>query len=119
MSKTVDQSPRRQAHRTFTKQYWKKNAEAVWASDRFGPENYNRMKLYGSAPRRLALVRMKKTGALIEKFVSLELHHADGYCRGDLPQEDQEMMLVWPWEHEEIDENRHIGYEFVEWRGFL
>jgi len=118
MSKSVTQSQRRQAHRTFTKQYWKKRADTIFYEQYMGQHNYNRMKL-GNPPRRLALVEGKKSGLRVEKYVALELHHADGYCRGDIPQEDQELIEVWPWEHEEIDPNRHIGYKFIEWRGFL
>jgi hypothetical protein len=58
-------------------------------------------------------VKNNATGALEEKLVRKELHHANGN-RGK-PGFDEPFHLreVWPWEHAAIDGSRHTGYTFI------
>lgn len=116
MSKRSNQRPERQAHRTNTKRYWKKIAEANEVTGIYSLENLNRMRL-GSAPRRLALLRHKRSGLVVEMHVSVELHHVFGN-KAEVPQEEQTLVELYPWQHDACDPDRKFGFEFIEWRGF-
>jgi hypothetical protein len=68
----------------------------------------------GFAPKARVIVRVRETGALEERLVEKELHHARGN-RGvagfDSPLDLRE---VWPWEHEELlPAGRRLDYDFV------
>lgn len=116
MSKSTNQKPERQAHRTHTKRYWKAKGQQIETILSYSPENVNRMQA-GYAPRRLAIVRHKVTGKTIETHVPVELHHVFGN-RADTPQEDQTLVEVYPWQHAAMDPDRHYHWEFVQWVGF-
>lgn len=107
---------RRQAHRNFTKSYWRAIARSEDAQFQYSQENINRMEL-GMAPRRLACVQHKKSGLLVEVHLPLELHHVFG-MKEDTPQEDQTIIEMWPHQHAACDPDRKVNYEFIEWRGF-
>lgn len=116
MSKSTNQKPERQAHRTHSKRYWKERSKQVGVHLIYSPENIARMSM-GYPPRRLALIRNKKTGIQIESHVPVELHHVFG-IKSDIPQEEQTLVEVYPWQHAACDEDRKYSWEFVQWLGF-
>lgn len=116
MSKKTNQKPERQAHRTHSKRYWKNKAEEFATSLIYSPENIARMKM-GYPPRRLALIQNNKTGETIEFHAPIELHHVFG-IKGDVPQEDQTLVELYPWQHAACDTDRKFGWTFVQWIGF-
>lgn len=116
MTSEQRKNKRRQAHRNFTKSYWRQAAREEDTSWEYSPENITRMKM-GKAPRRLALIEHVSTGERIEYHAPVELHHVFG-MQEDTPQEDQTIVELWPWQHAATDPDRKFSWEFVEWRGF-
>ncbi|HEY0274433.1 MAG TPA: RHS repeat-associated core domain-containing protein, partial [Chitinophaga sp.] len=98
------------------KQYWKDKAagELLQRSGRYSQRNIDRMAK-GRAPMFRALIKEKKTGNLVTKDVSVELHHTY------LPQrlgtekahEAWNLTEATPWAHEAMDEFRHTGSELI------
>lgn len=117
MTSEQKKNKRRQEWRHFTRKYWKELAAYLGTEGPYSIENINRMKM-GKAPRRLALVRHKKTGLTVEMHLPVELHHVFG-MNCDTPQEDQTVIELFPHEHDAADPSRHFNFEFVEWRGFI
>ncbi len=117
MTRIKRKNLRRKSWRAFTKAYWRSAAKDFTRHMSFSEENINRMKM-GRAPRRLALVRHKKTGLTIEMHLPVELHHVFG-MNLDTPQEEQTVIELFPHQHDATDPSRHFNFEFVEWRGFI
>ena len=66
----------------------------------------------GKGPRRMVIVRHKKSGELEGIIQTKELHHIDPRHQGGSNQPDN-LMEVWPEKHDAIDPHRHTGYEIV------
>lgn len=116
MSRSTDMKPQRQAHRTNSKRYWKQKAEQFARTGVFSEENLTRMRR-GLAPRRLAKLAHKETGEVIEFHAPIELHHVFGN-KAEIPQEEQTLVEVYPWQHAQVDEDRRFKWNFVQWVGF-
>lgn len=67
----------------------------------------------GFAPQVKVQVKEIKTGMIVEKWISKELHHNLGN-RG-FPGFDEPLHLreVWPWQHEILDSSRRTGYQVL------
>ena len=116
MSLKTDQKPERQAHRTNSKRYWKARSKELGSWLIYSPSNLTRMAR-GLAPRRLALLRHIETGEVIEFHAPIELHHCFGN-QAEVPQEEQTLIELYPWQHAACDDSRHFKWDFVQWLGF-
>lgn len=116
MSSKTARTPGRLAHKRNVRKYWKERAQEVGTHLIYSPENITRMNR-GLPPRRLALLRNKKTNETVEFHAPIELHHVFG-LKDDTPQEDQTLVELWPWQHSACDPDRKFCWEFVQWVGF-
>jgi hypothetical protein len=88
--------------------YWR--TEAVMRGTEYTDSNVVRMS-QGLPPE--ALVEISTSSGNIEqRWISMELHHWNGRA-GNLMSDIDNLLPVWPWEHESFDANRSIGYTFV------
>jgi hypothetical protein len=99
--------------RTATSRYWQNRAANAEPAE-FSPQNLGRMRA-GRAPVVRIIARIRATGEEVELFVARELHHIEGRAIPD-PHNPTNLQEVWPWEHEAIDPNRHLGYDFLRFR---
>ncbi|MEE5056968.1 RHS repeat-associated core domain-containing protein, partial [Pseudomonas alliivorans] len=97
---------------TARKNYWK--AEAKSPTQSYSPANLARMA-EGKAPRMRVEVMDRKTLAIVEKDVSMELHHNDIPQRigGDGVHDSSNLLSLTPWEHEAVDSFRHVGSDLI------
>ena len=97
---------------TVRERYWKTRAANASPGD-FDPRNLGRME-GGSGPRVRVTVRWNETGEVETILETKELHHIRGR---DIPEPHNinNLMEVWPWEHEAMDPDRYTGYEFLHW----
>ncbi|WP_309381279.1 polymorphic toxin-type HINT domain-containing protein [Cerasicoccus frondis] len=99
---------------THRKHYWENLGEAELAnpSGRFSPTNIARM-LEGKAPKIKVRVKHRKTGQILTKDVSVEIHHRNIPQRSgsQTAHEPWNLEPSAPWAHEALDEYRHLGYD--------
>jgi hypothetical protein len=116
MSKQSRDSEKRSSFKNVRRRYWRDKAKSFASSMVFSQENINRMKR-GLPPRRLAAIRCKKTGDIIEYHAPIELHHVFP-LNEERPIDEQAFVELYPWQHAAVDDSRHFNFEFVEWRSF-
>jgi RHS repeat-associated protein len=101
---------------TSRKNYWKAvaNAELSQTTGRYSATNIQRM-LSGKAPRMKIEVRIRKTGQVLTKDVSMELHHMHLPQRGGsaIAGDPWNLAKSTPWGHESMDPFRHTGYDVL------
>ncbi len=97
---------------TARKNYWK--AEAKAPTQTYSPANLARMA-EGKAPRITVEVISRKTDKISIKEYSLELHHNAIPQRvgGDGVHESPNILALTPWEHETVDQFRHVGADLI------
>jgi RHS repeat-associated protein len=97
---------------TSRKKFWK--AEAVSNPGKYSPGNLKRMK-DGKAPKMTVTVRNRKTGNVVTKDVSIELHHTNIPQRvgGAGVHDASNLTIVDPWQHEKMDPFRHTGNDLI------
>ena len=66
----------------------------------------------GKPPQREVIVRDPRTGEIRAETQSKEVHHIDPR-RNAGGNDDDNLLQVWPDEHEEIDRHRRTGYKFI------
>ncbi|MBD8191058.1 RHS domain-containing protein [Pseudomonas fluorescens] len=95
---------------TSRKKFWKE--EATNNASRYSKNNLARMK-DGLAPQMKVEVVNRKTGAVEERVVSMELHHRDIPQRtgGTGVHDSKNLDALTPWDHEAADPYRHTGYD--------
>ena len=96
---------------TIRDRYWRTRAQLATDGE-FSPQNIGLMRA-GYAPKARVLVRNRKTGEYSVEVVTLEIHHNRGGRGIQGFDEPIDLREVWPWEHEQIDPNRHTGYDFI------
>ncbi|GHC57487.1 RHS repeat-associated core domain-containing protein [Ulvibacter litoralis] len=98
---------------TARKKFWKN--EAANNSGGYSPNNLKRMK-EGKAPKMTVEVTNRKTGVTTTRDYSMELHHKDIPQRvgGDGVHDSSNLDALTPWEHEAVDEFRHVGSDLDE-----
>ncbi|MEF2074859.1 RHS repeat-associated core domain-containing protein [Consotaella aegiceratis] len=96
--------------------YWRRVGEQERAnpSGKYSPDNIDLMA-EGAAPRMTIVVRNRRTGAIVERDVSMELHHRSLTQRGGSARANEDWNLVptTPWGHEGMDPFRHTGYDLI------
>lgn len=116
MSKSSRASYKRVEFKDVRRSYWRQQVRYWEGTDVYSQENINRMKR-GQPPRRLAVIRNKKTQETIEFHAPVELHHIFP-LNGDAPIDSQAFIELYPWQHASVDDSRKFNWEFVEWRSF-
>lgn len=91
--------------------YWQSRPVA---SGEFSAQNLGRMAL-GYPPKARIIGRIRSTGEEVELLVSKELHHISGRT-GDRPHAIENLIELWPWEHEQIDPSRYLDYDFMRFK---
>lgn len=69
----------------------------------------------GNAPQFTAIVSNRKTGRVETRTYTLELHHRDIPQRigGEGVHDSTNLDIVTPWQHEDVDSYRHVGYDLI------
>ena len=99
---------------------WKNAREKFWKNEaRINPTSYSERNLArmrnGNAPQFTALVSNRKTGRVETRTYTLELHHRDIPQRigGEGVHDSTNLDIVTPWQHEDADSYRHVGYDLI------
>lgn len=97
---------------TARKNYWK--AEAKAPTRAYSPANLALMAK-GKAPRMQVQVVSRSTDKITVKEYTLELHHNDIPQRVGGPgvHDNSNLLALTPWEHEAIDQFRHVGFDLI------
>ncbi|KPB28311.1 YD repeat-containing protein [Pseudomonas syringae pv. syringae] len=97
---------------TARSSYWK--AEAKAPTQAYSPANIARMTK-GQAPRMKVEVVNRKTLEISEKDVSMELHHdlIPQRTGGAGVHDKSNLLSLTPWEHEAVDQFRHVGSDLI------
>ena len=97
---------------TARKNYWK--AEAKAPSRTYSPANLVRMA-EGKAPKMTVEVISRKTDKISIREYTLELHHNDIPQRvgGEGVHDSSNLLALTPWEHEAVDQFRHVGSDLI------
>ncbi|KTB97830.1 hypothetical protein AO387_25730 [Pseudomonas syringae ICMP 11168] len=97
---------------TARSSYWK--AEAKAHTQAYSPANIARMTK-GQAPRMKVEVVNRKTLEISEKDVSMELHHdlIPQRTGGAGVHDKSNLLSLTPWEHEAVDQFRHVGSDLI------
>jgi RHS repeat-associated protein len=99
---------------TARKNKWKEEANEHADSGKYSDTNLARMS-EGLAPQIQVKMKNRKTGKIVERDVSLELHHTSLPQRSgtDKAHESWNLTVATPWGHEAMDRFRHVGYDLI------
>lgn len=94
------------------KKFWKNEARINPTS--YSERNLTRMR-NGNAPQFTAIVSNRQTGRVETRTYTLELHHRDIPQRigGEGVHDSTNLDIVTPWQHEDVDSYRHVGYDLI------
>jgi len=95
---------------------WRKEFRRFWRSVHnspvqkapITPRNVARMKK-GQPPQSRWVLKSTKTGKIVTRWVSVELHHIFPINLYQ-PMDEQCYIELWPWEHSAIDPSRHFPW---------
>ncbi|MGB5051542.1 MAG: RHS repeat-associated core domain-containing protein [Caldilineaceae bacterium] len=98
---------------TVRSRYWQ-NRAANAGSGEFSQQNLGLMKK-GYSPVARIIARLRNSGQEVEMVVSRELHHIAGRS-SSRPHAIENLREVWPWEHEVVDPDRYLNWDFVRFK---
>ncbi len=111
LNKTTNQYPSWDVARA---RYWTTRGFNASSGD-FSNQNLSLMRNRGMGPRASVVVRMRGTGELQQRVVTMELDHIEGRAIND-PHNANNLQEVWPWEHEALTRpgvGRNLNWDFV------